>query len=138
MAIKARRRARMVALQALYELACTGHAPDEVVNQRVSDSQLPTESAVFVRELVDGVLANARALDRQIATHAPEFPLDQMAIIDRNILRMALWEGTVAKQTPLKVVINEAVELAKEFGGDSAPRFVNGVLGTAAGALRQN
>ena len=76
--------------------------------------------------------AQAPALDRLIQKYAPEWPLDQMALIDRNILRMAIWEFAAERQTPLKVAINEAVELAKLYGSDSAPRFVNGVLGALA------
>jgi N utilization substance protein B len=67
-----------------------------------------------------------------IAEHAPEWPMEQVATIDRNILRIALWEIAVFGKTPLKVAINEAVELAKEYGSDSTPRFVNGVLGSLA------
>jgi len=71
-------------------------------------------------------------LDDLIAKYAPEWPVDQLAIIDRNILRLALWEMSVQSDTPIKVAINEAVELAKLFGSDSAPRFINGVLGSLA------
>jgi N utilization substance protein B len=71
-------------------------------------------------------------LDEFIAKHAPDWPLDQVAIIDRNILRIALWEFAVSGKTPIKVAINEAVELAKMYGSDSSPRFVNGVLGSLA------
>jgi N utilization substance protein B len=71
-------------------------------------------------------------LDQIIAIYAPEWPLDQIAAIDRNILRMALWEFAVQHETPIKVAINEAVELAKQYGSDSAPRFINGVLGALA------
>ena len=74
----------------------------------------------------------AEKLDSLIAEHAPEWPLDQVAVIDRNILRLALWEVAVYRKTPLKVGINEAVELAKAFGTDSSARFVNGVLGSLA------
>jgi N utilization substance protein B len=75
-------------------------------------------------------------LDQFIGQHAPEWPLDQVAVIDRNILRIALWEFGVEKDTPIKVAINEAIELAKSYGSDSTPRFVNGVLGSLAN--RQN
>jgi transcription antitermination protein NusB len=78
----------------------------------------------------------AEQLDGFIAQHAPEWPFDQVAIIDRNILRIALWEIAVSDQTPIKVAINEAVELGKVYGSDSTPRFVNGVLGSLAN--RQN
>jgi N utilization substance protein B len=82
--------------------------------------------------LVAGVLTHRAALDDLIHTHAPEWPIDQMAIIDHNILRLAIWDFAVAQTAPIKVVINEAVELAKLYGSDSAPRFINGVLGALA------
>ncbi len=132
---KNRRRAREVALQALYELESTRHAVAEVLTGRLSDRPLDSESEAFARALVAGVLANTAVLDEQIQRHAPEWPLEQMAIIDRSILRIALWEFSLGRQTPVKVAINEAVELAKEYGSDSAPRFVNGVLGAAAAEL---
>lgn len=132
---KTRRRARELALQALYELESTRHATDEVLAERLADKPLDADGEAFMRAVVAGVLASAALLDEQIQRHAPEWPLDQMAIIDRNILRIALWEFGASRQTPVKVAINEAVELAKEFGSDSAPRFVNGVLGAAAAEL---
>jgi N utilization substance protein B len=76
------------------------------------------------------VLPLTHELDQLIAKYAPEWPLDQIATIDRNILRIAFWEFAVSRETPVKVAINEAVELAKLYGSDSAPRFINGVLGT--------
>ena len=83
-----------------------------------------------MHQIVAGVLARLPEMDRLIQLYAAEWPFDQMAIIDRNILRMAIWEFAVERHTPLKVVINEAVELAKLYGAESAPRFVNGVLGS--------
>jgi N utilization substance protein B len=79
-----------------------------------------------------GVLRHRRALDELISRYAPEWPLEQMALIDRNVLRMAIFEFAVDRDTPVKVAINEAVELGRLFGSDSAPRFINGVLGTLA------
>jgi N utilization substance protein B len=119
-----------VALQALYEIDCTDHAPDVVLGHRLANMQLPEAATDFARHLVSGVLQHQDVLDTFIHEHAPEWPLDQMAYIDRNILRMAIFEFAVDGRTPTKVAINEAVELAKVFGSDSAPRFVNGVLGT--------
>ncbi|MCK4898166.1 MAG: transcription antitermination factor NusB, partial [Anaerolineales bacterium] len=92
--------------------------------------------ANFVREIIFGVWPIRHLLDEFISEHAPEWPLDQVAIIDRNILRIALWEFAVYEKTPIKVAINEAVELSKVYGSDSTPRFVNGVLGSLAN--RQN
>ncbi len=134
--MKARRKARTVALQALYELACTTHPVAEVMAQRLEDQPLEPELSEFAQRLVTGVLQYAAALDQLIEKHAPDWPLDQMAIIDHNILRLAIWEFAVDRQTPTKVAINEAVELAKLYGSDSAPRFVNGVLGALT--VREN
>jgi N utilization substance protein B len=134
--MKDRTKARGVALQALYELDITDHPVGTVIKERIEDASLDEDLAGFLRSIVLGVLPIRQELDRFIADHAPDWPLDQVAIIDRNILRIALWEFAVADGTPLKVAINEAVELAKTYGSDSAPRFVNGVLGSLAD--RQN
>jgi N utilization substance protein B len=130
--MKARRKARTVALQALYEIDCTDHGAGLVVDQRLAEQPLPDDLAAFAHRLVSGVLAQAAALDDVIQRFAPEWPLDQMAVIDRNILRIAIWEFAADQRTPIKVAINEAVELAKLYGSDSAPRFINGVLGALA------
>ncbi|MDY7078126.1 MAG: transcription antitermination factor NusB [Chloroflexota bacterium] len=127
--MKVRHQARVVALQALYEIDCTHHAPGVVLEQRLATTQLPKAAVTFSRHLVNRVLEYQSVLDVFIHRHAPEWPLEQMAYIDRNILRIAIFEFAVDGQTPVKVAINEAVELAKLFGSDSAPRFVNGVLG---------
>ena len=127
--MKARHQARIVALQALYEIDCTHHAPAIVMEQRLAANQLSKATTAFSRRLVNGVINHQTILDIFIHRHAPEWPLEQMAYIDRNILRMAIFEFAVDSQTPVKVAINEAVELAKAFGSDSAPRFINGVLG---------
>jgi N utilization substance protein B len=128
--VKARHQARIVALQALYEIDCADHDPASVIGRRLAEAQLPRSAASFSRSLVEGTLEHQAVLDIFIHRYAPEWPLEQMAYIDRNILRMAIFEFAVDGQTPIKVAINEAVELAKAFGSDSAPRFVNGVLGT--------
>ena len=134
--MKDRTRARGIALQALYELDITNHPIGTVLQERTSDSDLDDELILFFRSIVLGVLPIRAELDHFIADHAPDWPIDQVAVIDRNILRMALWEISLAENIPLKVAINEAVELAKAYGSDSAPRFVNGVLGALAN--RQN
>jgi N utilization substance protein B len=99
-----------------------------VLALRQGEQALGPEGDEFATWLVQGVMSQAAALDLIIARIAPEWPVEQMACIDRNILRMALFE-LAAADTPLKVVINEAVELAKTFGSDSSARFVNGALG---------
>ena len=130
--MKDRTRARGVALQALYELDVTNHPVGTVLIERTANSELDDELILFFHSIVLGVWPIRQELDSFIAEHAPDWPLDQVAIIDRNIIRIALWEFAVADDTPLKVAINEAVELAKTYGSDSAPRFVNGVLGSLA------
>ncbi len=130
--MKPRTRARSLALQALYEIDLTNHLLGTVVENRLNDSPMDEKLENFVFEIVRGVWPIKDKLDMFIAEHAPEWPLDQVAIIDRNILRIALWEFAVRGDTPIKVAINEAVELAKRYGSDSTPRFVNGVLGSLA------
>jgi transcription antitermination protein NusB len=134
--MKPRTRARSVALQVLYEVDVVNHPPGLVLQERLEEEGVDGILAEFSQAIVVGVLPMIAELDEFIAEHAPEWPLDQVAIIDRNILRIALWEFAVYGKTPLKVAINEAVELAKVYGSDSAPRFVNGVLGSLAS--RQN
>jgi N utilization substance protein B len=134
--MKSRTKARGIALQALYEIDITGHSPPRVLEERLLDTPDDKELAVFISQIVMGVSSVVQPLDNLIAQHASEWPLDQVAIIDRNILRIALWEFAVQGITPLKVAINEAIELAKMYGSDSTPRFVNGVLGSLA--ARQN
>lgn len=127
-----RHQAREVALQALYEIDCVQHKPGFVVDERLRESQIGAQGATFLRWLISGVVRHQEGIDQLIEELAPEWPVDQLAIIDRNILRIALFEiGSKVVDAPPKVVINEAVELAKEFGSDSSPRFINGVLGAA-------
>jgi transcription antitermination protein NusB len=128
--VKARHRARVAVLQALYEVDCTGHGPEQALAHRLEDSQLSDAGVIFAQELARGVTSHQERLDGLIARYAPEWPVDQIAIIDRNILRIAIYEILFGAETPVKVAINEAVELAKTFGGDSSGRFINGVLGT--------
>jgi transcription antitermination protein NusB len=130
--VKVRRQARILALQALYEIDSTHHPVGTVLDQRLAQDPLPTDGEVFVRELVTGVMKHCAELDKLIQRYAPEWPVDQMAVVDRNVLRIAIFEFHISGATPTKVAINEAVELAKLFGSDSAPRFINGVLGALA------
>ena len=128
--MKSRTRARGVALQILYEYDMTGHPLGDSIASRLSEEHLDPNLEDFVREIVYGVTPIIDKLDMVITQHAPEWPLDQVAIIDRNILRIALWEFAVSKVTPIKVAINEAIELGKIYGSDSSSRFINGVLGS--------
>ena len=130
--MKPRTRARSLALQVLYEVDIANHPPGEIYKLRLEEAPLAEDLAEFARRIIFGILPLTNTLDHLIAKYAPEWPLDQIAAIDRNILRMALWEFAVFGETPIKVAINEAVELAKMYGSDSAPRFVNGVLGALA------
>jgi len=124
-----RRLARELALQALYEIDLVGHAIGEVLAERYAENpEAERRVQDYCQELVAGVIRCRQRLDAFIQPHAPEWPLEQVATIDRNLLRMALYEFTLGG-VPVKVAINEAVELAKSFGADSSPRFVNGVLG---------
>ena len=128
--MKSRTRARGIALQVLYELDIAGHPLEAIISARLDEEKLDKNLEDFVREIAYGVTPIVEKLDEIITEHAPEWPLDQVAIIDRNILRVALWEFAVAKCTPIKVAINEAIELAKIYGSDSSSRFINGVLGS--------
>jgi N utilization substance protein B len=135
--MKPRTRARGVALQALYEIDLTGHVPLVVIRERIEEANLDPELADFAIQIVRGVWPMINDLDAYIAENAPEWPLDQVAAIDRNILRMALWEFAVSNETPIKVAINEAVELGKVYGSDSSARFINGVLGSLSDQLNK-
>lgn len=132
-----RRRARGVAIQTLYEVDCAGHSAGKVLAERLVDSPVSAAAAQFAEKLVQGVLAHQAEMDRLIARFAPEWPIDQMAIIDRNVLRIAIFELAIDDSTPEKVAINEAVELAKIYGSESSARFVNGVLGTLMSRLSE-
>ncbi len=125
-----RREARIVALQTLYELDCTHHSAEQVLPRIANEKALLQEAFDFSRGLVQGVLQHRPRLDEVITEFAPAFPLEQMAAIDRNILRLAIFEILFDSSTPIKVIINEAVELAKAFGSNSSPRLINGVLGS--------
>jgi len=135
--MKPRTRARSLALQVLYEVDIANHLPGDVFKARLEESPLAEDLSEFARKIIFGVLPLAQNLDALIAKYAPEWPLEQIAAIDRNILRIALWELAASNETPVKVAINEAVELAKSYGSDSAPRFVNGVLGSLADHQRE-
>lgn len=127
-----RRKARRLALQALYEIDASGHEQEEVVACLLLEAGLSPESNAFVRELVGGVVHNKDRLDQSIQKFAPAWPIEQIPVVDRNILRLAIFEVLLDNRVPVKVAINEAVELAKTFGSDSTARFVNGVLGSVS------
>ena len=126
--VGARRKARATALKALYEIDSTGHKAEDVLSRLLADGGLSEENSAFVRELVSGVIINRSEIDQSIKKFATAWPIEQMAVVDRNILRLAIFELLIDNKMPVKVAINEAVELAKSFGGDNSARFVNGVL----------
>jgi N utilization substance protein B len=125
-----RRKTRVVALQVLYESDSVGHDVEQVLEGRIEYAGLSGSSDKFARSLVHGVLANRKEIDKIVSGFAPSWPIEQMALVDRNILRIAVCEIVIGKTTPPKVAINEAVELAKTYGSDSSSKFVNGVLGS--------
>ena len=127
-----RRKARVIALQSLYEIDATGHDVEAVLAHILADSGLSEENAVFARELVRGVIENKEKIDQNIQNFAPAWPIGQISVVDRNILRLAILEILLDKRVPVKVAINEAVELAKTFGSENSSRFVNGVLGSVS------
>ena len=130
--MKSRTRARAVALQVLYEIDIVDHKPEIALKYRLEETPLAPELIEFTETIIRSVMPIRELLDGYIAEHASDWPIDQVATIDRNILRIALWEIALYPKTPTKVAINEAIELAKMYGSDSAPRFVNGVLGALA------
>jgi N utilization substance protein B len=143
MASTSRRQARIIALQTLYEVDSTDHLADDVLRRNLIEpasdgnqtSDLEPSAREFASTLVDGVLENRADLDKVIAQSAPSWPIDQMSKIDKNILRLAIFEILFDNRVPLKAAINEAVELGKRFGSDSSSRFINGVLGTVASSI---
>lgn len=124
--------ARRIALQALYEIDLAKHPVGEVLTIHLDTQKPARKIARYVEELVQGVTRSRPVLDKAIEQYAPEFPLEQLAAIDRNILRIAIYEFGVRARTPVGVAIDEAVELAKMFGADGAASFINGVLGAVA------
>ena len=135
--VGARRKARAVALQTLYEVDCTGHEAEGAVTRLLTEAGLSGENAAFIRGLVSGVIQNKEKIDQSIQSFAPAWPIEQIPAVDRNILRLAIFEILLDNRVPVKVAINEAVELAKTFGSDSSPRFVNGVLGSVSALARR-
>ncbi|MBT4510795.1 MAG: transcription antitermination factor NusB [Chloroflexi bacterium] len=133
-----RRRSRIVALQALYEFDCVGHDLNSSIRLLTQENPLTEDALTFVQELVIGVKENKDGIDTQIRKFAPSFPVEQLSLIDRAILRLAIFELVFDKRVPVKVAINEAVELAKAFGNNNSAKFINGVLGSVSSAITQS
>ncbi|HLY67561.1 MAG TPA: transcription antitermination factor NusB [Chloroflexota bacterium] len=129
----ARRRARLAAVQVLFELDFQSRAADEVIAERLADTSLTDENRAFTRDLVHGVLHHREDIDARIALAAPQWPVEQIAHVDKNVLRLAIYELMFDNSAPAKVVITEAIELARLLGSATSPKFVNGVLGAVVG-----
>jgi N utilization substance protein B len=127
-----RHKARTIALQALYEVDSVGRKHETVVERLLSEAKLSAENSQLVRELVSGTIKNRGEIDTNIKKFAPAWPVEQIATIDRNILRLAIFEILFDNKVPVKVAVSEAVELAKTFGSDNSSKFVNGVLGAVS------
>ena len=128
--IGSRHQARALALQALYEINFTGHKTEKVTDHLLAEKALDEEYTNFARDLISGVLQHQGEINEKIRNFGPTWPLKQMAAIDQSILRLAIFEILIDNKTPVKVAINEAIELAKTFGSSSSPKFINGVLGS--------
>ena len=122
-------------MQSLYEWDFRGKKGESlspITQRNIEEFASGLEDTSFIHQLIDGVIEHINELDKIIEKAAPQWPLDQIAIVDRNVLRLGLFELLFGNrdEVPPKVAINEAIELAKSFGGDSSGKFVNGVLGT--------
>ncbi len=131
-----RRRAREVVLQALYEMDVGSHEPRPSLERLTDEFHLSPPQAEFARSLLSGVLEHRAEIDKVIEETAPAWPSQQMAAVDRNILRIAIREFLVDNLTPAGAAINEAVELAKKYGSDSSGKFINGVLGSVSASIK--
>jgi N utilization substance protein B len=132
-----RRQARMIALQTLYEYDIADHVPEEVLQRHAEERNLPPKVVEYASELVLGTYNQLADIDAHIQSAAREWPLQQMARIDKNILRLAIYEILFNNNVPAKAAINEAVELSKTYGSETSSRFVNGVLGTIFNRAQQ-
>ena len=129
-----RRKARAIALQTLFEVDSTNHDFAASLQWLIEDTSLPEETVSFTWQLVSKVIENMETIDELVRRFAPAWPLQQLATVDRNILRLGVCE-ILFEAVPAKVAINEAVELAKTFGSENSPKFVNGVLGSVYAEL---
>ncbi len=131
-----RRKGRIVALQVLYEVDCSEHPWQITLDRALEAKDVSEQTKALAREIVEGVVREKTKLDTLIEQHAPAWPLEQMSAIDRNVLRIAIFEIVFNNKAPPKVAINEAVELAKSFGSENLHKFVNGVLGSVLSAAK--
>lgn len=130
-----RHQARTLALQVLYESDVASHDVADVLARYMDDHSEPQRVRRYIERLITGIQQNLEEIDQRIGEAAPAFPVEQLPAVDRNILRIAIYELTSEHDVPKKAAINEAVEIAKQFGGENSGKFVNGVLGTIANGL---
>jgi N utilization substance protein B len=131
-AVGKRHQARELALKVLFQLEGTQDDPAEALRYHAAESGATDEMATFAGQLVSGVMDNRERLDSILSDASEHWKLDQMAKVDRVILRIAVYEIAIDRKVPTKAAINESIELAKTFSGDEAGRFVNGILGRVA------
>jgi N utilization substance protein B len=131
-----RHQARTLALQVLYENDLTDHSWNDVLERNIIADDLAPSTADYARRLVTGVMTNRPEIDASIREFAPAYPIRQISPVDRNVLRIAIYELTWEPDVPTRAAINEAVEIAKRYGGDNSARFVNGVTGSVAARVR--
>ncbi len=127
-----RHKARIIALKVLYEADTVSHSAMAILARTLAEEQLAEGTEDFAKELVSGTIEHRDRIDQIIRDHAPAWPLEQVPAVDRNILRLAIYEIIINNKVPMRAVINEAVELAKDYGGESSPKFINGVLGAVS------
>ena len=130
-----RHQARELALKVLFQLESSDDDPQEVLSYHAAEGAATPDVANFAYQLVRGVTANREKLDAILSETSEHWKLEQMAKVDRIILRIAVYEITIDRHVPTKAAINESIELAKTFSGDEAGRFVNGILGRVAASL---
>lgn len=132
-ATSTRHQARILALQGLYEYDLSGHDSADIANRLRKDEDAPPSVRDYAAAVFTGVIKRLEQIDALIGEAAPAFPVGQLAAIDRNVLRIAIYELMAQRKTvPMRVAINEAIEIAKNFGAENSGRFVHGVLGTVS------
>lgn len=134
-AVNPRRKSRIAALQALFESDLSTHETLAALDRIAVEQELNEAQTAFARDLVEGVIEQRAAIDDVIRQAAPQWPVEQLSAVDRNILRLAIREILMNNGAPIRAAINEAVELAKSFGSDSSAKFINGVLGSVSLSL---
>ena len=127
-----RHQARELALKVLFQLESSGDDPEEVLLYHAAEGAATADVTNFAGQLVRGVIANRDKLDSILSETSENWKLEQMAKVDRIVLRIAVYEITIDRHVPTKAAINESIELAKTFSGEEAGRFVNGILGRVA------